>query len=127
MVHHGKRIFEIAKSKGYKKTHLAKMIGKTSQSVDYDVKKQDLKLEVLEEYAKVLNIPVTTLQEEENPKEIQNYKDKYFELLETTNRLWQVVSQHGIKVNFNFVISVPRVSSLYFFGFVNTSDNILSV
>lgn len=126
MIHHGNRIFEIAKSKGYKKTHLAKMLGKTSQSVDYDVKKQDLKLDVLEEYAKVLNVPLSTLQEEENPKEIQNYKDKYLELLETTNRLWQLVSQHGIKVNFNFVISVPRVSSLYFFGFTNTTDNILS-
>lgn len=126
MIHHGNKIFEIAKSKGYKKTHLAKMLGKTSQSVDYDVKKQDLKLEVLEEYAKILNVPLSTLQEEENPKEIQNYKEKYFELLETTNRLWQVVSQHGIKVNFNFVISVPRVSSLYFFGFTNTTDNILS-
>lgn len=124
MVHHGNRIFEIAKSKGYKKTHLAKMLGKTSQAVDYDVKKQDLKIDTLEEYARILNVPLSELQIDANPKENQNYKEKYFELLETTNRLWTLIAQHNIKVNFNFVISVPRVSKLYFFGFTNTSDNI---
>lgn len=43
-----------------------------------------------------------------------NYKEKYIELLETTNRLWQLVSQNGIKVNFKFVIGLPRVSGYIF-------------
>lgn len=53
---------------------------------------------------------------EKKPKEEEsvNYKEKYIELLETTNRLWQIVSQNGIKVNFKFVISLPRVSGYIF-------------
>lgn len=120
MVHHGKNIFEIARKKGYNKSELARLFGKTSSAVDYDMKRDCLNVEVLEKYATILNVNVSDFQiDSENSKEIQiNYKEKYFDLLEESKALWQIVAQHGIKVdlrNFNLGGLSSAFGDAYFF------------
>lgn len=128
MIHHGQSIFQVAQKQGLSKSSLAKKMGVTSQAVDYIVKRKVIKKEILEEYSKALGVDVSEFQKESNEDESNFYKEKYFELLEETKKLWQIVSQHGIKVDLGKfeVIRLPRVSRLYFFGFTNISNNILS-
>ncbi|GGD53485.1 hypothetical protein GCM10011514_17030 [Emticicia aquatilis] len=129
MVHHGQSIFSIAKTKGFNKSSLARMLSKTPQAVDYDVKRAVLDKEVLESYAKILGVPSEEFQK--NLKEISSNEDKslqerYLDVLEENRKLWRVLMSNGLTIDLGKldVIRLPRVSSLYFFGFTNISNNI---
>ncbi len=126
MIHHGQRIYSIAQMKGYNKSSLARLMGKTSQAVDYDIKKEMLKYDTLQTYSKILGVDVNEFQKETNTTTSEtNWKDLYFQALQKIDKLTTVIIENGIKVDLGKfdVISLPRVTSLYFFAHANTTDN----
>ncbi|WP_337043672.1 helix-turn-helix domain-containing protein [Emticicia sp. 17c] len=111
MIHHGKNLQRIANEKGLNKTQIAKMLGKTSQSVDYDFKREVLNIETLKKYSQVLEISLDKIQmdSKENPND---YMAKYYKAIEELNYLKGVLLKNGIRVdmpNFNRVSSYATV------------------
>lgn len=110
MVHHGNRIMQLAKSRGYNKSSLGRLLGKSHQSVDYDIKREFLNAETLQKYADFLQVNLSEFEKNiESNSFNENWKDKYFESLEVINRLLTVINQNGIKVD----LGKFRVSNLH--------------
>lgn len=131
MVHQGQRIYSIAQMKGYNKSKLARELGKTHQAVDYDLKKQIVNIDTLEKYANILQVEVKEFQKEEVvPNSIYDNQDtsslqKLIDYLKKENDFLRNYINENITVGLGKfdVISLPRVSELYFFGYANTTDN----
>lgn len=122
----GQRIKEISYMKGLKQTDLAKKRGVTRQTISHDFRQKRLSVDILKWYAETFNMSVeelTMLDKKQTNEDSENWKEKYFESLEIINKLMLVVNQNGIKVNFKYVISLPRVGADIFFAHANTANN----
>lgn len=114
MIHHGKNLQKIANERGLNKSQIAKMLGKTSQSVDYDFKREVLNIETLKKYSQALEISLDKIQIES--KEIpSDYMVKYYKAIEELNYLKGVLLKNGIRVdlpNFNPGVSVSVLGNM---------------
>ena len=105
--HHGKRLAEIAKSKGFNAYSLSKMIGKTRPTVEYHMGREFIKNVMLETYAKILNVNIqdfsTEIEEEKNIKiSNEDYLSKYLKAVEKIDFLQTILLKNGIKVDYPF-------------------------
>lgn len=102
MKHEGEKIRQLSHEKGFKQVDLAAMRGVTRQTISGEFKLKRLGVDTLKWYSQVLDVPIEEITKASESQVLSNdvnYKEKYFELLEETKKLWQVVSQNGIKVD----------------------------
>lgn len=127
MVHHGENLQKYAKMKGFNKTQIAKMLKKTSQSVDYDFKREVINIENLKKYSDLLGIPLEKIQTDSKETTNSLSMEKMFELMEENRKLWKLVINHGIQIPVNFsLVSGSAIMFVGFFcGFTNITANIV--
>ncbi|HEY1054861.1 MAG TPA: helix-turn-helix transcriptional regulator [Emticicia sp.] len=124
--HHGKRLTEIAKSKGINATELGKIVDRSRQTVEYHMNREFIKSDILAAYAKALNVNVQEFMREyteEKHSKISNddYLGKYLKAVEKIDFLQSILLKNGIKVdmpNFNWGVSVSgfgRINKHIFF------------
>ncbi len=129
MAHEGNKVRELSHKKGFKQVELAAMRGVTKQTINSDFSREKLGVDTLKWYSSVLGVSIEDLTQSDESKEKNqdvNWKEMYFQALQKIDKLTTAIIENGIKVDLGKfdVISLPRVSSLYFFGFTNTTDNI---
>lgn len=111
--HHGNRITEIAKSKGLNASSLSKMIGKTRPTVEYHMQRPFIKRDILEHYAKALDVDIKEILRENTEEKIiktnnEDYLNKYLKAVEKIDFLQSVLLKNGIRVDYpNFKSGVP--------------------
>lgn len=125
--HNGKRVQEIAKSQGFNAYDLSKLINKTRQTVEYHFTRPVIKRDLLNEYAKILNVDVQEFYKEiaENKQiriQTDEYLSKYLKAVEKIDFLQSILLKNGIKVempNFSWGVSVSvfgRMNNHIFFN-----------
>lgn len=113
MTNQGKKLQEIAASQGLNAYDLAKLVGKSRQTVEYHFKREEIKPDILAIYAKALNVKIADFSKESVVEEKKPTLsgglvtvEKVMELMEENRKLWSVIARHGISVNFNAGVSV---------------------
>lgn len=98
--HHGSTVFSIARQKGFNKTNLANALNISRQGLDYHLKREFWNRDTIQDFAKVLEMDESELASKlSSTEEGSNWKEKYFDLLEESKALWQLVAQHGLQVD----------------------------
>lgn len=129
MTNQGEVIREIAYKKGLKQADLAELKGVTRQTISQELKKDKLGIESLKWYANTLNTTVEEIvnyKSDKNQQDSEEWKEKYFKALEKIEVLSNVIMQNGLKVNFKFVVSSPRVKDIFFIR-TNMATNISGI
>lgn len=130
--HHGERLRLLSIQKDKSETEIAAIRGVTKQAINNDFNRETIGLKTIKTYCNALGITLedfypkkqsetslrlndsTDLMEDNN-----NYMYKYLNLLETTNKLWTIVAQNGIKVDlgkFREVLKQPFENQSFFLG-----------
>ncbi|WP_337045331.1 hypothetical protein [Emticicia sp. 17c] len=118
-IHHGKAVIEIAKMKGFNKSDLANAAEMSRQGLEYHLKRPFWNQQTLEQFAKILKVDASEITNKISSNQ-DDYKSKYFQLLETTNQLWRVLNENGIKVelsNFNLGVLIPTYDHFFLTNF----------
>lgn len=112
MLHQGKKIKDLAYTKGYKQKDLAKLRNVSEQAISWELKQEKLSPDTLKLYAQMLSVDYSDLLKEESTKNQQNsddYLTKYLKAIEKIDFLQSVLLKNGIRVdipNFNAGVSV---------------------
>lgn len=124
-IHHGEKLRFLFAEKGMKAVEIAQIRQVKKQSISNDFNREKIGLNTLKEYCEVLGISLedffseqkVNLSTQNKSKGEASYQEEYFKLLRTTNHLWNVINQYGIKVelpNFNFGELMPTYGTVFF-------------